>query len=630
MTVDSAGPPVAGAAEQAGAAGPRLDPVGVAPQARSRKAALQALPRVVRTALVLVWRASRSGFLAAATFQLVGAVMAVFFVLASALAVNALLAAERGESSPAALAPAILLIALVSAISAASSAVQAHQQRLLGEYVAATTWDRVLDVTGRLDLEFFESPRFFEQLKRIELNAISRPGMVPNALFGLVGGLLGTGGLLVALLSIEPMLVPILLLAGVPTLLLTLRAGRTEFAFIVGITPVARIRAYLRTLLFGRDAAKEVRAYGAERALRARHEAANTTYLAAMTRQVRRRQRFELAITLANALALALTLGLLLFLIAARRVSLAEAAAAVVGVRLLSSRITMVVASIGTLFESSVFLEDLERFLALASGTEAPPTGTRVPFRREIVVRDLTYTYPGSMTPAVDHVDLRIGAGEVVALVGENGSGKTTLAKLVAALYRPVEGSIHWDGVDIAGLEPADVRRSVAVIFQDFVRYQLSALENIGLGEPDEVGDEPAARAAAVRAGASEVLEALPQGYQTILSREYADGRDLSGGQWQRVALARAFRRSAPLVILDEPTSALDPRAEHALFADVRGLLQGRSALLISHRFSSVRSADRIYVMESGRIVESGRHDELMALGGLYAELFTLQAHAYL
>ncbi len=172
---------------------------------------------------------------------------------------------------------------------------------------------------------------------------------------------------------------------------------------------------------------------------------------------------------------------------------------------------------------------------------------------------------------------------------------------------RPTEGSISWDGVDTRDLEPADVRRSVAVIFQDFTHYQLSALENIGLGEPDQVGDEAAARRAAAQAGAAGFIEKLPMEYQTILSREYADGRDLSIGQWQRVALARAFRRDAPLVILDEPSAALDPRAEHELFADVRRLLHGRSALLISHRFSSVRTADRIYVLEADVWLRTGR-----------------------
>ena len=608
----------------------RVDPLQMFQDERHRTASSRALPRVTRSALRLVWQASRSGFLTAATFQILGAAMTTLLVLASKLALDALLAAERAATGPGALVPVVLLISVVTAVSAAAATLQAQQQRLLAECVSAAAWDRMLEVTGRVSLEFFESPRFFEQLKRVEVNAISRPVTVTTAIFGLIGGLLGAVGLLVALLSIEPLLVPLLLLAGVPTAYLTRRAARTEFGFAVQYTPTIRMREYLRTLLAGRDPAKELRAFGAERAIRARHDAATQRLLVGVRSQVRRRQLYGLAIVVCSAIVLAATLGLVLHFVATRRVSVAEAGAAVVGIRLLSTRVNQMVSSTGTLFESSVFLEDLERFLSLSVVGDSAGTGTPAPHRREIALSEVSYTYPGSTRPAVDHVDLRIGAGEVVALVGENGSGKTTLAKLIAGLYRPTEGTIHWDGIDTSGLEPADVRRSVALIFQDFVRYQLSALENIGLGEPDRVEDETAARAAAEQAGAAGFLEALPQGYQTILSREYADGRDLSVGQWQRVALARAFRRDAPLVILDEPTAALDPRAEHALFVDVRRLLQGRSALLISHRFSSVRTADRIYVLEAGAVVESGSHDELMALSGLYSELFQLQARAYL
>jgi ATP-binding cassette subfamily B protein len=607
-----------------------VDPLEILHEERRRTPSPRALPRVTRSALRLVWQASRSGFLSAAFFQILGAVMATALVLASKLAVDALLAAQRGTASTATLVPVILLIAVVTAVSAASAAMQSQQQRLLGEHVSCAAWDRMLDVTGRVSLEFFESPRFFEQLKRVEYNSIARPVTVTTAVFGLLGGLLGAAGLFIALLTIEPLLVPLLLIAGVPALLLTRRAAKTEFDFAVRYTPTMRIRDYLRTVLTGRDAAKEVRAFGAERALRERHDAASRRLLQGVRGQVRRRQRYAVAVAGCSALVLAATLALVVYFIATHRLTIAGAGAAVVAVRLLSSRLDQLVGSIGTLFESSVFLEDLERFLALSVETDSPGTGTPAPHRHEITLNEISYTYPGSDRPAVDEVDLRIGAGEVIALVGENGSGKTTLAKLIAGLYAPTAGRIRWDGVDTRELEPADVRRSVAVIFQDFVRYQLTALENIGLGEPDEVDDEPAARRAAAQAGAAGFLDTLPLGYQTALSREYADGRDLSVGQWQRVALARAFRRDAPLVVLDEPTAALDPRAEHALFADVRQLLHGRSALLISHRFSSVRSADRIYVMESGRIVESGCHNDLMASEGLYSELFQLQARAYL
>jgi ATP-binding cassette subfamily B protein len=608
----------------------RVDPLKLFHEEQRRKPSPRALPRVTRSALRLVWQASRSGFLSAAFFQILGAVMATALVLASKLGVDALLAAQRGTASTATMVPAILLIAVVTAVSAASAALQSQQQRLLGEHVSCAAWDRMLDVTGRVNLEFFESPRFFEQLKRVEYNSIVRPVTVTTAVFGLLGGLLGAVGLFVALLTIEPLLVPLLLVAGVPALLLTRRAAKTEFDFAVRYTPTMRVRDYLRTVLTGREAAKEVRAFGAERALRERHNVASRRMLQGVRGQVRRRQRYAVTITGCSAIVLAATLSLVVYFITTHRLTIAGAGAAVVAVRLLSSRLDQLVSSIGTLFESSVFLEDLERFLSLSVKTDSIGTGTAAPHRREIMLSGVSYTYPGSDQPAVNEVNLQIGAGEVIALVGENGSGKTTLAKLIAGLYAPTGGSIRWDGVDTRELEPADIRRSVAVIFQDFVRYQLSALENIGLGEPDEVEDEAGARRAAVQAGAAGFLDTLPLGYQTILSREYANGRDLSVGQWQRVALARAFRRDAPLVVLDEPTAALDPRAEHALFADVRQLLRGRSALLISHRFSSVRSADRIYVMESGRIVESGCHNDLMASEGLYSELFQLQARAYL
>ena len=225
---------------------------------------------------------------------------------------------------------------------------------------------------------------------------------------------------------------------------------------------------------------------------------------------------------------------------------------------------------------------------------------------------------------------MEIGAGEIVALVGENGSGKSTLAKLLCRLYLPQRGRVLWDGTDTATVDPDELRRSVAVIFQDFLHYALPAAENIGMGRHQHIGDAEAIRRAAVHAGADEFLAKLPDGYGTVLGPEFEGGRELSVGQWQRVALARAFFRDAPFIILDEPTAALDARAEHELFASIRTLCRGRSVLLISHRFSSVRSADRIYVLDGGRMAESGSHDQLMARRGRYAELFALQASAYL
>jgi ATP-binding cassette subfamily B protein len=254
-----------------------------------------------------------------------------------------------------------------------------------------------------------------------------------------------------------------------------------------------------------------------------------------------------------------------------------------------------------------------------------------IPFDAMPVVAPPVETTDGQTRPhALRGVSIEVRKGEVVALVGENGSGKTTLAKVICGLYAPDRGRVLWDGVDVSTVDPDEIRSQITVIFQDFSRYWLTMRENIGLGRVARIDDTEAIRAAARHAGADRFIEGWPEGYETPMGPIFEGGKDLSTGQWQRVALARAFFRDAPLVILDEPTASLDARAEAELFERIRSLFKGRSVVLISHRFSSVRSADRIYVMKEGQIVERGTHEELMGLGGLYAELFNLQAAAYL
>ncbi|WP_245723599.1 ABC transporter ATP-binding protein [Paramicrobacterium humi] len=525
---------------------------------------------------------------------------------------------------------AVIGLALLTASTAVISSIQGSIGRYVGESVARAMWQRLLDISTRVGLQRFESPDFFDRLERVRTSALTRPFLVTNGVIGVVGSAAASIGLAVTLASFNPLLLPLLVLSGVPVLLTSRHESRLEFNFNVSQTQPLRQRAYTSILLTGRDEAKEVRAFGLSRVLRDRFDTLYSQNLSDLRTHLKRRARFNVVGQLTSAAVLGATLLALVWLIARGQLSIAAAGAALVAVRMLASQIQGLTGSIQTIFESGLFIDDLQEFIDVESTeSDLPVTAAPLSFR-EVEVNGASFTYPGRTSPAITGVNIRIRKGEVVALVGENGSGKTTLAKIVAGLYPLDSGVITWDGIDAERLPPGTVRESTAVIFQDFVRYALSGRLNIAFGRPGAEDEEARVRFAAESAGASGFLESLPYGYNTPLTRLFEGGRDLSGGQWQRVAIARAFYRDAPLVVLDEPSSALDPRAEYDLFTSLRQTLEGRSALVISHRFSTVRNADRIYVMAEGTIIEAGTHDELMEQGGSYAELFRLQAAAYL
>jgi ATP-binding cassette subfamily B protein len=396
------------------------------------------------------------------------------------------------------------------------------------------------------------------------------------------------------------------------------------------MTTVARARNYLYRLLTEKDPAKEVRAFGLGAYLTDRHTVLYDQHIAELRKTTRKRFRIAIISTLGLSAALGVGIGGLLALAMSGRLELAATATAAGALLILGERIMTAVNSIGDMYEAGLFVEDFTTFLATAPIAHgATGTAPAAPSFDRISVDGVTFTYPAASRPALTDVSLEIEAGQIIALVGENGSGKTTLAKLLSRLYLPDAGRITWDGVDLADLDPVQVHRRIAVIFQDFAHYDLTARENIGLGAIEHLDHPDVVQTAAVHAGAHRYLTALPAGYETILSPEYDGGRDLSVGQWQRVALARAFIRDAPLIILDEPTASLDPRAEHDLYTRIRTLYKGHTVLIISHRYNTVRDADHIYVLDQGRVIEHGNHDHLMSTGGVYAELFTLQAAAY-
>lgn len=604
-----------------------LDPVALRVAARSQRKSLGRLTRLIRSSLALVWESGRRPFLALVILQLVAAVALGLQVIAVQAVLTAIINADHGGDLGAAIGPVVVLAAL-TALTAATGAFQAQLQRLLGEMVARRMWNRVLNVATGVDLLHFESPVFYDHLNRVQTNAVARPYQVTQGLLSMAGSAAASVGLGIALASVSPILLVLVLVGGIPLLLTSRRESRLEFNFTVRQTPVLRQRTYFSLLQTGRDEAKEVRAFGLGGWLHSRFDALYDQYLHDLRRHVIRRGSLSLAGQLGAALVLGGTLLFLVWLISQGNIDVAGAGAAIVAIRMLASQVQTLFSGVQTIFESGLFLDDLDSFLELGRPALEQTQGADAPAGFDTIrVDDVRFRYPGAAVDALRGVDVELHAGEIVALVGENGSGKTTLAKLLAGLYQPDSGRIDWDGADITGFRPASLRERVSVTFQDFVRYAFTGAENIAVGRIDRDATPDSVRAAARAAGAESALDALPDGFDTLLSRLFVGGIDLSGGQWQRVALARSFFRDAPLVILDEPSSALDPRAEHDLFATLRDVLSGRTALFISHRFSTVRGADRIIVLDSGEVVEHGTHADLMAADGLYADLYRLQSH---
>lgn len=595
---------------------------------QSQPKSLGRLNSLIRYSVSLVWDAARAPFIALTGLQLVNAGLLAAQVLAIQWVLDGILhLAERGSAGV--IVPVVLLSVLTAA-TAVTGAIQGSLSRFVGESVARSMWQRVLDVATGVGLRQFENASFFDRLERVRDSALTRPFQVTNGVISCIGAVAAGIGLGATLFSFNPLLVPLILVSGVPLLFTSRQESRMEFRFNVEQTPPVRLRTYLSYLLTGRDEAKEVRAYGLSRNLRGRFHGLYSAYLHDLAHHLRRRARMNVIGQFTAAVVLGATLLVLVWLIATGGLTIAQAGAALVAVRMLASQVQALSGGVQTIFESGLFIDDLLVFFSLKpKDAVTDAIGSAIDFD-EILADNVAFTYPEASDPAVHGVTVRIAKGEIVAIVGENGSGKTTLAKLIAGLYPVDSGVIRWDSTPIDDLAAGTVRASTAVIFQDFVRYGLDARSNVALGRPDDPPDEALIRRAARAAGADDLLARLPDGYDTPLTRIFEGGQDLSGGQWQRVAIARAFYRDAPFVVLDEPSAALDPRAEYELFSSLRRVLHGRSALVISHRFSTVRNADRIYVMDQGRVAESGTHDELMARDGIYAELFSLQASAYL
>ncbi len=586
--------------------------------------------RYSRRALALVWSTNRALTVALALLTLVAGVLPAGVAYVGALIVDAVVNAVRSGAAGRHVVELVALEGvLVAAISGAQRGISLCQSLLraqLGQRVNVMILEKALT----LELQHFEDSEFYDKLTRARREASTRPLSLVMRTFGVVqnGVSLVSYGSLLAHFS--PWAVAVLLVAGLPSFIAEAKFSGDAFRLFRWRSPETRMQIYLETVLAREDHAKEVKLFGLGSRLLERY------------RDIfRRLYREDRALTIRRDL-----WGFFLGLIGSGALYGAYAWIALTAVRQLISlgQMTMYVAlfrqgqaavsailtAIGGMYEDNLYLSTLYEYLetpvAAPSGQalKGPDPADGVRFE------DVGFTYPGAEAPALEHITLHLKPGESLALVGENGSGKTTLIKLLTRLYAPTTGRILLDGRDLKEWDEAALRERIGVIFQDFARYQMLVGENVGAGDERYFEDEPRWREAAEKGRAAQFIETLPQGYGTQLGKWFKDGRELSGGQWQKIALSRAFMRSrADILVLDEPTAAMDAQAEAEVFEHFRQLARERITILISHRFSTVRMADQIVVLESGRIAERGSHEELMHRNGRYAHLFALQARGY-
>jgi ATP-binding cassette subfamily B protein len=548
------------------------------------------------------------------------------------LVVDAMAAAAQGTDVD--FSHVVLLLGLIAGAGLLGSWIGALYG-VVTEVLAFRVTDRTLEVINRksvaMDLRYYEDAAYHDSLHRAQRDAPYRPTAVLGNLLQTVQATLTVLGIIGLLVTIH-WLLAVLMFAGVsPSLWFRIRHADRIFAWQKRTSQLDRQVGYLSYLLLQPPAAKEVRLFGLGDVLARRYRDLRGRLRREAIQLSRRR---SLGDAVAQTVASIVVFGALVF-IAWRayqgQLTVGDLVLYFGAVQRGQSAAQNLFASLGNLYEDNLFLTTLEDFMAVRPGIVAPPEPKPVPdpIRQGIVFEGVSFRYPGSSRPLLDGIDLTIGAGEVVALVGANGAGKTTIVKLLCRLYDPDEGRITIDGIDLREFRPEELRRQISVVFQDFVHYHLTARENIWFGDVSRSSEDAGIIKAATTAGADSVLRRLPRGYDTVLGTMFREGEELSVGEWQKVAIARAFFHEAQLLVVDEPTSSLDAQAEADLFEKLRALVADRATFLISHRFSTVRMADRIYVVEDGRILETGSHEELMLRGGKYASLFQMQAAPY-
>ena len=601
---------------------------------KDRVAALRHVPALFR----LIWETHRGYAVAMVLLRIVSSVIPVSTFWVGKSILDSVIAARAGNGSLSqvwkyiAIEVAIVLVGEI--LARATSLIES----LLGDLFSNVMSVRLMEHASTLDLAQFEDPEFYDHLERARRQTVGRIALL-TVLLSISQGALTLVTLAGALIAYNPWLLLLLVIAVIPSFLGETHFASLGYSLLFRWTPERRQLDYLRYVGASDKTAKEVQMFGLAPWLTERYRVLSQRFYDENRSLSIRRGSVSAVLSilgtigyyaayvvvLLSAVRGEITIGTLTFLAA----SFSRGRDIIQGILMSASNV----------YEQALYLRDLFVFLDMRPTIESPPNARPVPAKIQtgFVFENVGFRYPGSERWAVRNVDLVLGPGERVALVGENGAGKTTITKLMARLYDPSEGRITLDGINLREYDLVSLRHAIGVIFQDFVRYDMRFDENIGVGEIDSVradleksnGTPTAITKAAENSLAASLLPRFTKGYQQMLGRRFDDGVDLSGGEWQKIALARAYIRDAQVLILDEPTAALDARAEYEVFLRFSELVAGRMAVLISHRFSTVRMADRIIVLRHGKVEEQGSHEELLSKHGLYEELFTMQAAGY-
>ena len=585
----------------------------------------------VAGALRLAVSASRRDFIAVALLAAAGAVMPTLILLASKHVVDMIVAGAQAQRGIDYVLPGVLLLGGLAASQRIYSTLQSSRQYLFSRRVALEVERRFFEQSGRVDLGHFDNSDWHDRMSRARWDANWRSSSMSQAVVGLGGSCVQLIGMTGVLFSLHPALVLLAIASVLPTVSLQRRVNRRVYGFHYDWTPVQREEMYLGTLMAEPEKSKELRGFDLGSHFLTRWEKLSLDrfgrlrdlYVWAEKRSAF--AAFLSGLCLAGAYGFVAVQGLAGLLTPGDLVLVIGAVAAI------TQQVGLVASTLVELDQHARFLNDYFSFLEIDTLVPAPDKARRraIPSNPDVLFDDVTFTYPGGTEPALSGLTLHIEAGEMMALVGDNGAGKTSLVKLLLRYYDPQGGAVRLGGIDLRDFDPIELRRRIGVLFQDFVNYELRARDNVTFGRWENPVDDEAVRAALEAARAHDVVQKLPEGLDSNVGRLFEGGHDLSGGEWQRLALARLMYRDADLWILDEPTASLDPEAEAAIFSELRQALHGRIGLVISHRFSTVRIADRIAVLDAGRVIELGTHDELVANRGRYADLFNLQAAGY-